>query len=271
MIQPQTCVSQLTRSVKRLRLSTERSQISRPTNPYYHSRVSGFSTYTSLQEASSDSRSFPRYLPRKLKGDTNTKATTSTTNVRSGKTLRPSTRSTNSQPDRTAPRTSRPDNTSSSTNEYQGTTQRTSSNPKIRFSGPISPREDWKVQQAALKRKFKDEAWAPRKRLSPDTLEGIRHLNSTDPAKYTTPFLAQQFEVSPEVIRRILKSKWRPDEKEDQERRERWARRHDRLWDRKVELGLRPPRTEDRKVMGVDEGGDDFDELIMQKRALEKG
>ena len=108
-------------------------------------------------------------------------------------------------------------------------------------------REEWQKQKTALKDKFA-EGWNPRKKLSPDTMEGIRQLNEQYPDRYTTPILANEFEVSPEVIRRVLKSKWRPSETGMEERRERWARRHDRIWDAKAEMGLRPPRRKDRDV-----------------------
>ena len=52
------------------------------------------------------------------------------------------------------------------------------------------------------------------------------------------------------MIRRILKSKWasKAGEEKTQERRERWARRYDRIWDHKAALGLRPPRTKRREA-----------------------
>ncbi|PYH78009.1 hypothetical protein BO82DRAFT_249753, partial [Aspergillus uvarum CBS 121591] len=64
-----------------------------------------------------------------------------------------------------------------------------------------------------LKEKFK-EGWNPPKKLSPDAIEGIRHLHQVAPEQFTTPVLAEQFKVSPEAIRRILKSKWRASDKE---------------------------------------------------------
>ncbi|KAI9042854.1 mitochondrial ribosome assembly protein RRG9 [Aspergillus affinis] len=100
--------------------------------------------------------------------------------------------------------------------------------------------EGWQIQKAALKDKFQD-GWNPTKKLSPDALEGIRHLHSIAPERFTTPVLAKQFEVSPEAIRRILKSKWRATEEQLNDRRERWERRHDRIWSHLTQLGLRPP------------------------------
>lgn len=110
--------------------------------------------------------------------------------------------------------------------------------PASRVHGAIP----WQVQKQALAQKFGSSGWAPRKRLSPDALEGIRSLHSQFPEKYTTPVLASHFQVSPEAIRRILKSKWRPNEDEELERRERWIKRGEALWRQMVEIGVKPPK-----------------------------
>ena len=44
-------------------------------------------------------------------------------------------------------------------------------------------REAWKVHKRALKEKYGEEGWQPRKRLSPDTLDGIRALHDSDPRR----------------------------------------------------------------------------------------
>ena len=107
--------------------------------------------------------------------------------------------------------------------------------------------------------------WNPRKKLSPDAMDGLRGLHEQDPVKYSTAVLAEQFKVSPEAIRRILRSKWLAKagaEKMD-EKRERFAKRHDRIWDQQAELGLRPQRTRDASV----EDPDRF-ELDMERRRV---
>lgn len=103
-------------------------------------------------------------------------------------------------------------------------------------------RAPWQVQKSALSSKFGSAGWSPRKRLSPDTLEGIRNIHAQYPDKYTTPVLAEQFKVSPEAIRRILKSKWRPNDEEEDNRRERWNKRGMNIWGQLSELGIKPPR-----------------------------
>jgi len=125
--------------------------------------------------------------------------------------------------------------------------------------------EPWQTQKEALKDKFGDAGWNPRKKLSPDTMEGIRALHAENPDKYSTPMLAEHFKVSPEAVRRILKSKWRPSEKEMDKRRERWAKRHDRIWDQMAELGLRPKRSKDRAL----EEPDEFEENLKAKEILD--
>jgi len=101
-------------------------------------------------------------------------------------------------------------------------------------------REPWQTQKAALQEKFK-EGWNPRKRLSPDALAGIRAIHAQFPEQYTTRVLAEKFEVSPEAIRRILKSKWTPKEDEELDRKQRWFARGQKVWHRYAELGVKPP------------------------------
>ncbi|KAI9880699.1 MAG: Required for respiratory growth protein 9 mitochondrial [Pleopsidium flavum] len=103
-------------------------------------------------------------------------------------------------------------------------------------------REPWQVQKLALIEKFGRQGWSPRKRLSPDALEGIRALHAQYPDKFTTPVLADQFKVSPEAIRRILRSKWRPDAAEEVSRLQRWDKRGELIWGQMVEIGIKPPK-----------------------------
>ncbi|KAH7270578.1 uncharacterized protein BKA55DRAFT_552125 [Fusarium redolens] len=124
-------------------------------------------------------------------------------------------------------------------NEFNG-------NPNQRMKGPSSlqpqPKENyWKIQKAALKEKF-PEGWRPRKRLSPDALAGIRALNAQFPEVYTTEALSNKFEVSPEAIRRILRSKWQANPEEEEKRNARWLRRGKDVWEQKAALGIKPPQ-----------------------------
>lgn len=110
-------------------------------------------------------------------------------------------------------------------------------------NSPAKPhqKEGWRAQKEALKQKFPD-GWAPRKRLSPDALAGIRALNAQFPDVYTTQALAAKFEMSAEAIRRILRTNWAPSADEEQDRQERWFRRGKQVWERKVAIGVKAPR-----------------------------
>ncbi|KAF2636504.1 hypothetical protein P280DRAFT_370256, partial [Massarina eburnea CBS 473.64] len=103
-------------------------------------------------------------------------------------------------------------------------------------------RPHWQINKEAMKEKLGGEAWNPRKKLSPDTMEGIRHLHKTQPDRFSTKVLADYFKVTPEAIRRILKSKWQPTDEEHEERLRRWDKRGEKIWANLVELGIKPPK-----------------------------
>lgn len=107
--------------------------------------------------------------------------------------------------------------------------------------------EHWQIQKEALGEKF-PAGWNPPKKLSPDALDGIRHLHATAPDRFRTSVLAEEFKTSPEAIRRILKSKWKPSGEESEFRRKRWEKRHERIWSQMSELGLRPSTKASRPV-----------------------
>ncbi|KIO25376.1 hypothetical protein M407DRAFT_244098 [Tulasnella calospora MUT 4182] len=67
-----------------------------------------------------------------------------------------------------------------------------------------------------MKRKF-PEGWNPPKKLSRQLMDDMRDLKRLDPEKFTTDVLASQFRVSPEAVRRILRSSWTPDTKRSEE------------------------------------------------------
>lgn len=102
-------------------------------------------------------------------------------------------------------------------------------------------KEMWLIQKEALKEKF-PEGWKPRKRLSPDALDGIRALNAQFPDHFTTEELAAKFEVSPEAIRRILRSNWTPSAEEEEDRLRRWFSRGKNIWTQMAAIGRKPPR-----------------------------
>jgi hypothetical protein len=85
-----------------------------------------------------------------------------------------------------------------------------------------TPRE-FAAHNASIKKAFPD-GWSPPRKLSREAMDGLRHLHSFDPETFTTPVLADKFRISPEGVRRILKSKWEP----TREQRARYAERERR-------------------------------------------
>ncbi|MCJ1298412.1 Required for respiratory growth protein 9 mitochondrial [Hypocenomyce scalaris] len=134
------------------------------------------------------------------------------------------------------------------------TSVRGSAQAELRKRPVDREREVWQTQKSALAAKFGSQGWAPRKRLSPDALDGIRALHSQYPDRYTTPVLADQFKISPEAVRRILKSKWRPSEEEEEHRRQRWDKRGEVIWGQMVEIGIKPPKKWREMGVGISKG-----------------
>ncbi|KAH8829392.1 hypothetical protein DL96DRAFT_1597946, partial [Flagelloscypha sp. PMI_526] len=84
--------------------------------------------------------------------------------------------------------------------------------------GPLA--EPIRAYKSSLKNKF-PEGWNPPRKLSREAMDLVRELHRNDPETFTTPILAGRFRVSPEAIRRILKSKYEPSETR---KRELWAK-----------------------------------------------
>jgi hypothetical protein len=59
-------------------------------------------------------------------------------------------------------------------------------------------------------RKNFPEGWKPPHKISREAMQGLRALHAHDPETFTTPILADKFKISPEAVRRILRSKWKP-------------------------------------------------------------
>ncbi|KAJ7073523.1 hypothetical protein B0H15DRAFT_736270, partial [Mycena belliarum] len=80
----------------------------------------------------------------------------------------------------------------------------------LRRAPPQSPTPvAWTAHRAALKGAFPD-GWNPPRKLSREAMDGLRQLHRVDPTTFTTPVLAERFRVSPEAVRRILRSSWTP-------------------------------------------------------------
>ncbi|GAA5898802.1 hypothetical protein JCM8208_005400 [Rhodotorula glutinis] len=83
----------------------------------------------------------------------------------------------------------------------------------------------WRKHQTAMRTKF-PAGWSPPKRLSREAMDLVRTLARSDPAQYSVARLAERFKVSPEGIRRILKSNFElpADERVKREARRKEAR-----------------------------------------------
>lgn len=86
----------------------------------------------------------------------------------------------------------------------------------------------WEIQKDALKRKFQGSQWNPPKKLSRQEMESIRVLRDQFPTMSASD-LASHFKISPEAVRRILKTKWRPNEDDLDKIESRWNRRGQRI------------------------------------------
>ncbi|KAK2464565.1 hypothetical protein APHAL10511_003423 [Amanita phalloides] len=110
---------------------------------------------------------------------------------------------------------------------------------------PLSPTPyEYKTHRETLQKRF-PAGWSPPKKLSREAMDGLRQLHRFDPETFTTPVLAEKFRVSPEAVRRILKSKWEPSrekriklverERESRSERIRLSRMKERLEAQEVE------------------------------------
>jgi hypothetical protein len=126
--------------------------------------------------------------------------------------------------------------------------------------------DEWKRHRSALKEYFPD-GWSPPKKLSRTAMEGLRIMYNQNPEVFTTPILASKFRISPEAVRRILKSKWEP----TRERRQKLAERErmegqERL--RKAQLEETKSRIE--AIMDKKHADEEESALYWSKQAPEK-
>ncbi|KAJ2464432.1 Required for respiratory growth protein 9 mitochondrial [Coemansia sp. RSA 2322] len=81
----------------------------------------------------------------------------------------------------------------------------------------------WQRRKIELKLKHGDDQWDPAKKIATSSMEKIRLLNAEFPEVWTMQRLSEQFKVSQETVRRILKSRFRPSaehtEKREQKRK----------------------------------------------------
>ncbi|OLN92003.1 Required for respiratory growth protein 9, mitochondrial [Colletotrichum chlorophyti] len=189
-----------------------------------------------------------------------------------------------SQPDDTKPANAKPQKRTSKSAFSRGTHSKRANPARRDQKGPLDDeaaavatdedgtkpkREHWQIQKEALKKKF-PEGWKPLKRLSPDAMAGIRALHAQFPQEYTLRVLADKFEVSPEAIRRILKSKWQAAPEEEEKRQERWFRRGVSVWTRYAEMGVKPPSKWRREGVARDPSYHEMRKAAIERRKMEE-
>ncbi|KAI0349701.1 hypothetical protein OH77DRAFT_1414552 [Trametes cingulata] len=89
-----------------------------------------------------------------------------------------------------------------------------STRPRSHRPHPIKPErtptpQEYAAHRETMKRKF-PEGWSPPRKISREAMDSLRSLHALDPARFSTPVLAEKFRISKEAVRRILKSKWEP-------------------------------------------------------------
>lgn len=128
---------------------------------------------------------------------------------------------------------------------------------------------EWKKYKESLEKKFEGASWRPAKRVSPDAVLGMRDLHKSDPNTYNIEVLSDQFKISKEAVRRILKSKFTPNQDEMKDKRDRWERRGEAVWKKLSDTGVRPPKK--WREMGVSQGPAPWKKGKGNRRPKEEG
>ncbi|GAA5943311.1 mitochondrial ribosome assembly protein RRG9 [Sporobolomyces koalae] len=84
------------------------------------------------------------------------------------------------------------------------------------------PLPEWKKHKLALQDKFPN-GWNPPKRISREAMDLVKTLHRVDPVTHSIPVLSERFKLSPEAVRRVLKSRFELS-KDEQDKRERKRR-----------------------------------------------
>lgn len=96
-------------------------------------------------------------------------------------------------------------------------------------SRPPNEAASWAEHRANLKAQYPGR-WNPSKKVSREAMDAIRALHNADREQYPLWVLAQRFTISPEAVRRILKSRWRmPEERVEEKRMKERRRRMERV------------------------------------------
>jgi len=125
---------------------------------------------------------------------------------------------------------------------------------------------NYRAHRETLKKVF-PEGWSPPHKLSRQAMDGLRVLHMHDPETFTTPVLANKFRISPEAVRRILKSRWEPTTEQrarlvrrEMKDKEEWIRQR-RIAERKELQGLEEARIREEHKQGRAVGKNTRDSL----------
>lgn len=88
----------------------------------------------------------------------------------------------------------------------------------------------WRHRDETIKKKINGERWNPSKKLSRENMDSVRLLKKQMP-HLTASDLGAHFKISPDAIRRILKSKFKQTEEEAVKIQKRWERRGEMIKD----------------------------------------
>ena len=122
-----------------------------------------------------------------------------------------------------------------SSRTVEGVAQQTQGETKDKGKGhalqPV-PEEHLKHRKT-MKERFPD-GWNPPRKLSREAMDGLRALHAHDPETFSTPVLAARFRVSPEAVRRVLRSRWMPKPEERAKLLEKERRRREEFKEKRV-------------------------------------
>ena len=94
-------------------------------------------------------------------------------------------------------------------NEVVNGANRNTPPPHLRRPSRKGTPREYKAHRETMRKEF-PQGWAPPRKISREAMDAVRQLHRLDPEKFNTPMIADRFKISPEAVRRILKSKWEP-------------------------------------------------------------
>ncbi|KAG0209601.1 Required for respiratory growth protein 9 mitochondrial [Mortierella sp. NVP41] len=100
---------------------------------------------------------------------------------------------------------SSPSTSSSSPNPHLHRAPRDADGGEVEVEVPL-----WKKHRMAIKAKTGGQVWNPQRKLTRQSMEEVRYLRKQFPDEWTTPKLAEHFNVSGESIAKILRTNYQP-------------------------------------------------------------